>query len=111
MGNILSNISRKTSLNILDKAVENDFNITDYTIAFGCRSPESKGVGYWDGAYVYIQQNNITVAVVFQNNVDYISNELNFDEGLKIYNDFLKKEWIPMTNEDITQTSGFIINN
>ena len=104
MGIITSSLYKKTNTNILDKEFENGS-----TIAFGCRSPESKGYGHWDGAYVYIQQNNITVAVVFQNNIDFISNDLTFDEGLKLYSDFLKKEWIPMTNDDITQTSGFII--
>lgn len=109
MGNI---IYRSRHELILDKACKDENIMTSKNndiIAFGCRSPESKGEGYWDGAYVYIHHKHLKVAVVFQNNVDFISNDLTFDEGLKLYSDFLKKEWIPMTNQDITRTSGFII--
>ena len=44
--------------------------------------------------------------IYFIENYCYI---VTLDEGLKLYSDFLKKEWIPMTNQDITRTSGFII--
>lgn len=121
MGNYLRKIyitSNSITIPILDKAIdeheidEPNYSYTDNILVFGCRSPESQGIGHWDGAYVFIQHKNGTsVGVVFKNNVDYISNNMSFDDGLKLYSDFLKKEWIPMCNEDIKKTSGVVINN
>jgi len=114
MGNIIHKIYNKIYIdnekNILDKALDNDiFNeFTEDTLVFGCRSPYSKGIGYWDGAFIYIQQRGQSIAIVFENNMDFISNNMSFDDALKLYSDFLKKEWIPMSNQDITNTSGII---
>ena len=119
MGNIITKNHEKNSESqlsnlsqpILDKEFEGDIlsqYIKDDSIVFGCRSPDSKGEGMWDGAFVYIHQDMKSIGIVFENKMDFISNNLSIDNAYKIYYDFLKKEWIPMTIDDIRRTSGII---
>ena len=82
----------------------------------GCRSPNSKGNGHWDGAFIFsIDNNGNTIGAIFEDNRDYISNYIEEDGKLvkptldffiKEYNDKLSHGWIDMQVDDIKLTCG-----
>jgi hypothetical protein len=111
MGNTLkAYFCHPANTNILDSEFDTLSKLVDAKhIIFGCRSPKSKGPGYWDGAFVYVYQDDSTVGVIFDDNVDYVSNDFSLDSALQVYYDYLKQEWIPMTNEDIITTARIIM--
>ena len=77
---------------------------------FGCRSPSSKGIGKWDGAFVYCRDGLRQVIAYFEDNVDYINDEpVTFNDATKEYNSCIEKGWIPMSPEDLEKTSGVTI--
>lgn len=91
---------------------------------FGCRSPKSKGVGKWDGAFVYCEGSNgyflwifpVTkkVAGMFENGMDFIydgSKGDTYEYSVKEYYKLISEGYIPMTPEDISQTAGLRIDN
>lgn len=78
---------------------------------FGCRSPNSKGVGYWDGAFVYCREGIKTVLVYFEDGKDFINDgSVTIKDGTRDYNNLISKGWLPMTNEDLMKTSGVRID-
>lgn len=78
---------------------------------FGCRSPSSKGIGKWNGAFVYCRDRLRQMIAYFDDNVDYINDEpITFNDAKKEYNSCIKKGWIPMSPEDLEKTSGVTID-
>lgn len=78
---------------------------------FGCRSPSSKGIGKWDGAFVYCRDGLQQIMAYFEDNVDYINDEpITFNDVTKEYNKCIEQGWIPMTPEDLEKTSGVTID-
>jgi len=79
-------------------------------IAFGCRSPTSKGSGYWDGAYIIIKNKDEMIkAFTFDNSKDAIIEYDNIKDAFKIYKQYLKNKWIKMDTDDIKKTVGIEI--
>lgn len=79
--------------------------------AFGCRSPKSKGVGYWDGAFVIIKsKDDVFKAFAFEYKKDSISEVDNLEESIKLYTNYIKSKWIPMNIDDIKKTTGVEID-
>lgn len=73
---------------------------------FGCRSPNSKGVGCWDGAFVWVKSSDgKEVLGVFDNNMDHIGYPTE-EQAKKEYDKYIKKGWKPMSEEDIKLTAG-----
>lgn len=88
-------------------------NLANY--AFGCRSPKSKGVGLWDGAFVYAQNSIQNILSIFEDGMDYVSNpndqfEKVYNDAINIFKEKIAEGWVPMTQEDIKKTSGIIID-
>ena len=78
---------------------------TSPDIVFGCRSPDSKGKGYWDGAYIYVWNNNgERSAQQFERNING-SAHYSIKTGIDTYNKFIAKGWKPMDDDDISKTS------
>jgi hypothetical protein len=77
-----------------------------FKIAIGCRSPNSKGIGHWDGAFVFCKSDNIQILALFQNNMDYINTKTSFSDFVKEYNTYISKGWTPMSTDDLTKTAG-----
>ena len=81
-------------------------------IAFGCRSPVSKGQGYWDGAFIIIKNVNESIkSFTFDDNKDAIIEYDNIQDAYKIYKQYIKKKWCKMDIEDIKKTISIEINN
>jgi hypothetical protein len=72
---------------------------------FGCRSPQSKGSGFWDGAYVYASRGGTAVGAMFENSMDYVGHP-SLAEAVATYDRLIAKGWTPMGPEDLTKTSG-----
>lgn len=94
----------------------NNVNKTVSIHAFGCRSPNSKGIGLWDGAFVY-GQNTLThnVGGLFEDGIDFVSSsndsfEKVYNDAVSIYSKKITGGWIPMTSEDMSKTAGIIID-
>lgn len=81
-------------------------------LVFGCRSPTSKGIGKWDGAFVYCR--NIFLCqmmVYFEDEVYYISKEpVTLNDAVKEYNTRIKEGWLPMSPKDLEETCGVVID-
>lgn len=78
---------------------------------FGCRSPKSQGVGYWDGAFVYVDIGTTSICGMFDNHMDYVSDyDIPICDVMKQYNELISSGWIPMISEDIEKTAGVQIN-
>jgi hypothetical protein len=86
--------------------IELEDQLPESRIILGCRSPQSMGAGKWDGAFVYIYQNRTKRAIIYDNNMEYISPNIPLEKAIKIYNDYLKQHWIEMTEEDILKTAN-----
>jgi len=112
MGNKIS-ICKKTPRSPLTEPIfEKDPNhieledqLPESRIILGCRSPQSTGAGKWDGAFVYIYQNRTKRAIIYDNNMEYISPNIPLEKAIKIYNEYLKHSWVEMTEEDILKTA------
>ena len=101
------------------------------TYIFGCRDPASRGIGKWDGAFMYggpistlealealeasedvlVYQtpeeydNIFQVTVLFQDNKDWIGHPA-FEDARDEYASKIADGWTPMTSEDIFETGG-----
>lgn len=73
--------------------------------AFGCRAPDSKGLGFWDGAFVYVDTTLASKTAKFIRGCDYVG-DLSFDTAKTMYDKLLADGWSKMSKEDITKTSG-----
>jgi len=109
---------KKTKL-LFDKAFkicmmsifENTNSHKKIEIAFGCRSPLSKGQGYWDGSFIIIKNENESIkSFTFDDNKDAIIEYDNIQDAYKIYKQYIKKKWIKMNIEDIEKTINIKIN-
>jgi hypothetical protein len=85
--------------------IELEDQLPESRIILGCRSPQSTGAGKWDGAFVYIYQNRTKRAIIYDNNMEYISPNIPLEKAIKIYNEYLKHHWVEMTEEDILKTA------
>lgn len=76
--------------------------------SFGLRSPTSKGLGRWDGAFVSgITTEGKLFSALFEDNMDFVSDStLTIETIRKTYDELKNKGWKPMTKEDIRQTAG-----
>jgi hypothetical protein len=80
---------------------------------FGCRSPNSRGEGMWDGAFIYVMDKYDNVYSVFYMDGCEAKSDSKirpYPEVVQKYNNYLKDGWIPMTPSDISITTGFYIN-
>ena len=84
-------------------------NVSPRITAYGCRSPESQGCGYWDGAFVAaIRPDPAGVtAVLFDGGRDYVGVATSA-LALETYQSLVDRGWKPMSMEDIRKTSGII---
>jgi len=118
MGNKLAKFKKQTqpfsALNepILDKShnqypeyIELEDRLPSNRVIFGCRSPQSKGAGNWDGAFVYINQNSTKLTIIYDNNMEYVSKNIPLEKAIKIYNEYINHNWIDMSEEDILKTA------
>lgn len=85
--------------------IELEDRLPSSRVILGCRSPQSTGAAKWDGAFVYINQNHTKLAIIYDNNMEYVSKNIPLEKAIKIYNDYLKQNWIEMTEEDILKTA------
>lgn len=77
--------------------------------AFGCRSPTSKGIGKWDGAFVYMEcthPKESKLIAVFDNNRDFIGDVFNQYQASVEYYKYIDQGWIPMTSDDLKKTAN-----
>lgn len=76
--------------------------------SFGLRSPTSKGIGSWDGAFVGgMSPNGKIFGAFFVDDTDFISDStLTIDKLKEAYDGLLQKGWHPMTKEYIKKTAG-----
>lgn len=77
---------------------------------FGLRSPESKGIGKWDAAYVYASDGETHTTALFVDNKDYIG-PAGLEQVLKGYALLKGAGWRPMSTEDLRQTANVDINS
>lgn len=114
------NYDQEKSKQLFDKAFkicmmsifENTNSKKPVEIAFGCRSPLSKGSGYWDGAFIIIKNENESIkSFTFDDNKDAIIEYDNIQDAYKIYKQYIKKKWYKMDIEDIQKTISIKINN
>lgn len=72
----------------------------------GLRKPGTEE-GTWTGAWVAGKdENGKVVAAVFEDNMDYIANDLAWKLVISQKNKFEEDGWQPMTREDIRKTAG-----
>lgn len=74
----------------------------------GCRSPNSKGIGYWDGAFIFATKKYISEMVFgafYINERDFIAHAPT-KETIRNYNKLIEDGWIDMSLEDIQLTAG-----
>lgn len=78
----------------------------------GCRSPFSKGFGFWDEAFIiliHVEQtpldDSLVTSVLFNKGINRLySPELS--SSLHKYDELIKTGWKPMSLEDLRATSG-----
>jgi hypothetical protein len=74
----------------------------------GCRSPTSKGFGYWDEAFIIVihpETPIVVTSVLFSNGINQLySSELKV--SIQKHAELLKSGWKPMCIEDLKATSG-----
>ena len=75
------------------------------TKCFGCRHPESKGIGCWDGAFIWAKTSDGRKIGAMFDKTDFIGHPSE-KEAKKQYEEFIEKGWKPMTREDINKTAG-----
>lgn len=81
--------------------------MTNQYLVRGCRSPDSKGEGHWDGAFVFCIDTfkNEGTCALFEDGKDFIGSPgLAFH--IEEYNKYVSQGWIDMTINDIEKTSG-----
>ena len=77
----------------------------------GCRSPQSKGSGHWDGAFVFgfpndnKEENKMVTSAFFEEDHDYIGTG-KIDDIIEIYKNLVHNGWVDMVLDDIIKTSG-----
>lgn len=99
---------RICAMSLFDKT----HNTDPVEVAFGCRSYESHGEGYWDGAFVIIKsKDDVFKAFTFEYKKDTISELDNLELAIDLYNKYINEKWIPMTIDDIKKTTGVEIDN
>ncbi len=75
--------------------------------AFGLRSPDSEGIGKWDGAFVYCNNGGKRIFAVFHDNRDFIGRPASIAEVYDNYNSLIRRhKWIPMSRIDLELTAG-----
>lgn len=80
-------------------------------IVFGCRNPLSKGIGRWDGAYIVLKgKGEYLKEYTFINYTDTHKESYDIIDSTKLYYEYIKKKWIPMTITDIIETANININ-
>ena len=77
---------------------------------FGLRSPESKGIGKWDAAFVYASDGITHTTGLFVDNRDYIGHA-GLEQVLKGYDLLKNAGWQPMSTEDLRQTANVNIDS
>ena len=95
MGNKLSIFKKRVNStlkeSILNKSFDDEyieledcFSESSHGI-FGCRSPQSTGVGKWDGAFIYIDQHRTKpkVAIIYDNNMKYVTKNIPLKKAIK----------------------------
>lgn len=80
-----------------------DFKLLSRT-RLGCRKPDTLP-GTWTGAFVAYKG---LISAMFDNGQDYISSAT-WKQCLETYEKLTSDGWIPMTDEDMAQTSGVSI--
>lgn len=114
---IVERIAYQRSDDLINLAIKSSFNQIPITSAqpeylFGCRHPNSE-VYSWDNAFIVSkleESDEITVAL-FKKGLDYIAHPPKYEKALDIYNQYLELGWVPMTKDDLQNTSGIIIGN
>jgi hypothetical protein len=84
-------------------------NVSPRITAYGCRSPESRRCGYWDGAFVaalHPDPAGVT-ATLFEGGRDYVGPPTSA-LALETYQSFVDRGWKPMSIKDIRKSSGII---
>lgn len=112
---IVEKIDYKRSDDLIDLAIKNSFNQVQITSVqpeylFGCRHPTSETYS-WDNAFVVSKledSDEITIAL-FKKGVDYVAHPPKYEKALDIYNQYLELGWIPMSKDDLENTSGMMI--
>lgn len=80
------------------------------TLLKGCRSPFSKGFGFWDEVFIILIHDDKppplhVTSVLFLKGLNHLfSPEMSL--SMKKYNQLLNNGWIPMSIEDLRATSG-----
>lgn len=77
---------------------------------FGLRSPESKGIGQWDAAFVYASDGATHTTGLFVDNRDYVGHA-GLEQVLKGYDLLKNAGWQPMSTEDLRQTANVNIDS
>ena len=77
---------------------------------FGCRDPMSKGLGHWDGAYIYFQTKNSdsNFSFFFIDHNFYFDSETDAEMAAIQYTIHVRQGWRPMTLDDIKKTTGIM---
>jgi hypothetical protein len=99
---------------VFHNAVTSLYKMSRYDMAVvtikGCRSPLSRGVGKWDGAYVFYQQSSASPIQQLYFYDEYCVKESTILTMTNI-DELIEDGWIPMTSEDITLTSGLSVSS
>ena len=79
---------------------------------FGCRDPSTRP-NEWHGAYVVGKSvgSSLITCALFDNGSDYVSNPATYAKAVECYDEYIKKGWIPMSNDDLEKTSGIKIDS
>lgn len=78
--------------------------------AYGCRHPKSRP-GSWDRAFVAAgTRTGDIVSAVFDDGMDYVGHLATEGEAEAQYREFISRDYVPMTPEDVTKTSGIDID-
>lgn len=67
------------------------------------RKPGTQG---WNGAFVAVRTNGGTTVAVFENNRDFIGNNVTDAELSEMVEGFQSEGWLPMDREDVRLTAG-----
>lgn len=90
--------------NLLTMLADSEEQQAEHT--FGCRKPNT-AFGSWDGAFVYEKAGGKHMTSTYVDGEDYIGMPDDLKEAVRNYNFFSKRKgWVPMTPEDIAETSG-----
>lgn len=88
----------------MGSAISQVNNKPEVTILAAVRKPGTVG---WGGAFVAVKGDDGRItAAVFENNMDYISNEMTEEQIKEAETQFKLDGWLPMTREDIKATAG-----